>query len=93
MRLSEKEHIPLYGIAYKDRPDDSRRLLAQYGNPYRAVGVDQDGRAGLDFGVYGVPETYLIDGSGHIRKKFTGPMTAQQVQQELLPMLRELGGS
>ena len=93
MRLSEKEHIPLYGIAYKDRPEDSRRLLAQFGNPYRAVGIDNDGRAGLDFGVYGVPETYLIDSSGHIRKKFTGPMTAQQVQQELLPMLKELGGS
>ncbi len=93
MRLSEKEHIPLYGIAYKDRPEDSRRLLTQFGNPYRAVGIDNDGRAGLDFGVYGVPETYLVDGSGHIRKKFTGPMTAQQVQQELLPMLKDLGGS
>jgi cytochrome c biogenesis protein CcmG/thiol:disulfide interchange protein DsbE len=92
MRLAEKEHIPLYGIDYKDRPEDAKRLLAQFGNPYTHVGLDQDGRTGLDFGVYGVPETYVIDGSGHIRKKFTGPMTAQQVQQELLPMLKQLGG-
>ena len=92
MRLAEKEHIPLYGIDYKDRPQDATRLLSQFGNPYRGVGLDQDGRTGLDFGVYGVPETYVIDGTGHIRKKFTGPMTAQQVEQELLPLLKELGG-
>jgi cytochrome c biogenesis protein CcmG/thiol:disulfide interchange protein DsbE len=93
MRLAEKEHIPLYGIDYKDRPQDATRLLVQFGNPYRAVGIDQDGRTGLDFGVYGVPETYVIDGTGHIRKKFTGPMTAQQVEQELLPLLKQLGGT
>ncbi len=92
MRLAEKEHIPLYGIDYKDTPEAARRLLGEFGNPFRAVGVDADGRAGLDFGVYGVPETYVLDGSGHIRKKFTGPLTARQVEQELLPILRQLSG-
>jgi cytochrome c biogenesis protein CcmG/thiol:disulfide interchange protein DsbE len=92
MRLAEKEHIPLYGIDYKDTPDAAQRLLSQFGNPFRAVGQDRDGRAGLDFGVYGVPETYVLDASGHIRKKFTGPMTAKQVEQELLPILKQLGG-
>ena len=92
MRLAEKEHIPLYGIDYKDRPEDARKLLAQFGNPFKSVGLDSDGRAGLDFGVYGVPETYVLDGTGHIRKKFTGPMTAKQVEQELLPILKQLGG-
>jgi len=92
MRLAEKEHIPLYGIDYKDRPEDATRLLAQFGNPYRSVGLDQDGRTGLDFGVYGVPETYVLDSTGRIRKKFTGPMTAKQVEQELLPILKQLSG-
>jgi cytochrome c biogenesis protein CcmG, thiol:disulfide interchange protein DsbE len=92
MRLAEREHIRLYGIDYKDRPEDARRLLAQFGNPFAAVGEDSEGRTGLDFGVYGVPETYVLDASGHIRKKFTGPMTAEQVNNELLPILKQLGG-
>ena len=90
MRLSERERIPLYGIDYKDRPEDATKLLAQFGDPYRRVGLDTDGQVGLDFGVYGVPETYVIDGSGHIRKRFVGPLTAQQVEQELLPLLKAL---
>jgi cytochrome c biogenesis protein CcmG/thiol:disulfide interchange protein DsbE len=90
MRLSEREHVPLYGIAYKDRAEDAAKLLAQFGDPYRRIGLDPDGRAGLDFGVYGVPETYVIDAEGHIRKRFVGPLTAQQVEQELLPLLKSL---
>jgi len=90
MRLSEREHVPLYGIAYKDRAEDAARLLAQLGDPYRRIGLDPDGRTALDFGVYGVPETYVIDASDHIRKRFVGPLTAQQVEQELLPLLKSL---
>ena len=90
MRLSEREHVPLYGIAYKDRAEDAAKLLAQLGDPYRRIGLDPDGRTGLDFGVYGVPETYVIDADGHIRKRFVGPLTAQQVEQELLPLLKSL---
>ncbi|HEX4171444.1 MAG TPA: DsbE family thiol:disulfide interchange protein [Acetobacteraceae bacterium] len=90
MRLAEQEHVPLYGIDYKDRPEAARSLLNEFGDPYRAIGLDRDGRVGLDFGVYGVPETYVLDGSGHIRKRFVGPLTAAQVNQELLPLLKAL---
>jgi cytochrome c biogenesis protein CcmG/thiol:disulfide interchange protein DsbE len=90
MRLVEQEHVPLYGIDYKDQPDAARRLLNELGDPYRAIGIDRDGRVGLDFGVYGVPETYLLDGSGRIRKRFVGPLTATQVNRELLPLLKAL---
>ena len=90
MRLAEQEHLPLYGIDYKDRPEDATRLLSQLGDPYRRVGLDRDGRVGLDFGVYGVPETYVLDRTGHIRKRFVGPLTAEQVDRELLPLLRVL---
>jgi len=93
MRLAEQEHVPLYGIDYKDRPEDATKLLAQLGDPYRRIGVDRDGHVGLDFGVYGVPETYVIDSTGHIRKRFVGPLTAAQVDKELLPLLRALSKS
>jgi cytochrome c biogenesis protein CcmG/thiol:disulfide interchange protein DsbE len=91
MRLSEQNHLPLYGIAYKDKPDDTENLLATFGDPYRLVGVDRDGRVGLNFGVYGVPETYVVDSAGVIRKRFVGPLTAEQVNTELLPLLKQLG--
>jgi cytochrome c biogenesis protein CcmG/thiol:disulfide interchange protein DsbE len=91
MRLAEHDHVPLYGIDYKDQPADATKLLAQFGDPYKAIGMDSDGRVGLDFGVYGVPETYVLDSAGHIRKRFVGPLTARQVDKELLPLLKELG--
>lgn len=91
MRLAEQDHLPLYGIAYKDKPDDATHLLATFGDPYRQVGVDRDGHVGLDFGVYGVPETYVIDRTGTIRKRFVGPLTAETVDHELLPLLKQLG--
>ena len=93
MRLARQDHVPLYGIAYKDRAQDTRRLLAEFGDPYRQIGVDSDGAVGLNFGVYGVPETYVLDGTGHIRKRFVGPLTAGQVNNELLPLIKALGTS
>jgi cytochrome c biogenesis protein CcmG/thiol:disulfide interchange protein DsbE len=93
MRLSQQDHLPLYGIAYKDKPEDSSKLLATFGDPYRSIGVDRDGRTGLDFGVYGVPETYVIDGTGRIRRRFVGPLTADTVEKDLLPLLKQLGAS
>ncbi|MDR3536920.1 MAG: DsbE family thiol:disulfide interchange protein [Acetobacteraceae bacterium] len=93
MRLSQQEHIPLYGIDYKDKPEDAQRLLTQLGDPYRLIGMDREGHVGLDFGVYGVPETYVIDKTGRIRKRFVGPLSAEQVDQELLPLLRQLSAS
>jgi cytochrome c biogenesis protein CcmG/thiol:disulfide interchange protein DsbE len=93
MRLAEQNHLPLYGIDYKDKPEDGSHLLATFGDPYRQVGIDRDGRVGLDFGVYGVPETYVIDSTGVIRKRFVGPLTADAVDKELLPLLKQLGQS
>ena len=90
MRLAKQEHVPLYGIDYKDKPEAARSLLQEFGDPYRAIGIDRDGRVGLDFGVYGVPETYVLDSSGHIRKRFVGPLTAEEVNNELLPLLKAL---
>jgi cytochrome c biogenesis protein CcmG/thiol:disulfide interchange protein DsbE len=93
MRLAEQDHLLLYGIAYKDKPEDSSRLLATFGDPYRQIGVDRDGRVCLDFGVYGVPETYVVDSTGRIRRRFVGPLTADTVDKELLPLLKQLGQS
>jgi cytochrome c biogenesis protein CcmG/thiol:disulfide interchange protein DsbE len=93
MRLAAEEHVALYGIDYKDRPEDARRILAQLGDPYRAIGLDPDGVTGINFGVYGVPETYVIDKTGQIRKRFVGPLTGEALQQELLPLLKKLNAS
>jgi cytochrome c biogenesis protein CcmG/thiol:disulfide interchange protein DsbE len=93
MRLASEDHLPLYGIAYKDKPDDSEKLLATYGDPYRQVGVDRTGSVGLDFGVYGVPETYVIDSAGVIQRRFVGPLTAETVAKDLLPLLKTLDRS
>jgi cytochrome c biogenesis protein CcmG, thiol:disulfide interchange protein DsbE len=90
MRLAKREHVLLYGIDYKDQPEDATKLLAQFGDPYRLVGLDPDGQVGLNFGVYGVPETYVLDSTGHIRKRFVGPLTAEEVDKELLPLLKAL---
>ncbi|HEX9490617.1 MAG TPA: DsbE family thiol:disulfide interchange protein [Stellaceae bacterium] len=92
MRLAAQQHVPLFGIAYKDKPEEAARFLAQLGDPYSRVGLDQSGRVGIDFGVYGVPETYLIDGAGHIRYRHVGPLTADALERELLPRLKEIGG-
>jgi len=93
MRLAEQDHLPLYGIDYKDRPEDGTRLLATFGDPYRQVGMDRDGRVGLDFGVYGVPETYVVDSTGVIRRRFVGPLTAETVDKDILPLLKQLDQS
>ncbi|MCX7382108.1 MAG: DsbE family thiol:disulfide interchange protein [Alphaproteobacteria bacterium] len=84
------QKITLWGIAYKDKPEDSRKFLAQSGDPYTRIGVDRDGRIGFDFGVYGVPETYVIDRAGHIRKRFVGPLSREIAEHELLPLVRAL---
>jgi cytochrome c biogenesis protein CcmG/thiol:disulfide interchange protein DsbE len=93
MRLAAQGQVALYGIDYKDRPEDAKRILEQLGDPYHAVGLDPDGTTGIDFGVYGVPETYVIDKSGQIRKRFVGPLSEDALQQELLPLLKALNAS
>ncbi len=81
---------PIYGIDYKDRPAAAQAFLAKAGNPYKAVGADDTGRTGIDFGIYGVPETFIIDRTGHIRYRFAGPLTPDILQNEILPRLAAL---
>lgn len=88
--LARRGVAPVYGLDYKDQPDAARAWLARLGNPYTAVIVDADGRTGIDYGVYGVPETYVIDKQGIIRHKHTGPLTAQSVKEKILPLIGEL---
>jgi cytochrome c biogenesis protein CcmG/thiol:disulfide interchange protein DsbE len=93
MRLKQEGRVALYGIDYKDRPDEASRLLAQLGDPYGRIGVDRDGRTAIDFGVYGVPETYVIDMDGRIRYRQVGPITREDYERRILPLLRQLGAS
>ncbi len=79
--------VPLVGLNYKDETADAQRWLAQFGNPYDIVIVDYDGRAAIDFGVYGAPETFLVDAAGIIRYKRIGPITPDALQNELLPAI------
>jgi cytochrome c biogenesis protein CcmG/thiol:disulfide interchange protein DsbE len=87
MRLS-REGVPVYGIAYKDKPADSLKFLRERGNPYGRLSKDEPGRVAIDWGVYGVPETYLLDRQGLIRWRFAGPVTADVLEHEIRPLLR-----
>ena len=81
---------PLVGLDYKDAVGDARAWLAQHGDPYLLSAVDASGRVGIDYGVYGVPETYVIDKRGTIRFKQVGPLSAELLQARILPLIREL---
>ena len=89
-QLAQEQKIPIYGIVYKDEPAAIRRWLDDLGNPYAAVAIDPESRTALDFGVYGVPETYVIDGDGRIRFRFAGPLDPATIETVLLPLLAEL---
>jgi len=82
--------IKLIGYNYKDTPDDAKRWLAQFGNPYSTVITDESGRVAIDFGVYGAPETFLIDTKGIIRYKHIGPLSPDAIAHELKPHLEAL---
>ena len=84
------EGVPLLGIAWKDKPEDARAWLAELGDPYRRLAIDRDGRVGIDFGVYGVPETYVIDRTGKIRYRQVGPITPDDLAHTIRPLLAEL---
>ena len=88
--LAKSNVVPVYGLDYKDDPAAGRDWLAQHGDPYTASIVDRDGRVGINYGVYGVPETFLIDKSGIIRYKQIGPITPEALQDKILPLVREL---
>jgi cytochrome c biogenesis protein CcmG/thiol:disulfide interchange protein DsbE len=88
--LAKRGVMPILGLNYKDKGEDAQRWLKQFGDPYQLSVVDADGRIGIDYGVYGVPETYLIDGEGVIRYKQIGPLTQAIVEQKVLPLAKAL---
>ena len=90
MALAQRHRIRMVGMNYKDRPEDARRWLARNGNPFDEIMVDAQGRTAIDFGVYGVPETFLIDGEGRIRRKIVGAISIETLQNELLPAIEKL---
>lgn len=90
VEFAKSKMIPIVGLDYKDKNQDGQKWLARYGNPYDIVIADSDGRIGINFGVYGVPESFLIDKTGTIRYKQIGPFTEAAIQEKLIPMILEL---
>ena len=88
--FAKKGLLPVLGLNYKDRGEDAQRWLKQFGNPYQFSVVDADGRIGIDYGVYGVPETYLIDAEGVIRFKQIGALTPAVLEEKVLPLAQAL---
>ena len=88
--FSGKQLAPIVGLDYKDKPEDARQWLDRMGNPYTLSVSDLDGRVGINYGVYGVPETYVIDKQGIIRDKIIGPVTQQRIDDRLIPLIKEL---
>ncbi len=91
MRLAREEGLTLHGIAYKDDPAAARGFIAELGNPFARIGLDANGRTAFDFGVYGVPETYLVDRDGRIRYRQVGQLTPAAIEEVLLPLIADLG--
>jgi cytochrome c biogenesis protein CcmG/thiol:disulfide interchange protein DsbE len=85
--LKEKTGVPIYGVNYKDQPEAARRFLGRYGNPFKAAGADATGRAAIDWGVYGMPETFVVNGKGEIVFKHVGPITEQSLAGKLIPAI------
>jgi cytochrome c biogenesis protein CcmG/thiol:disulfide interchange protein DsbE len=89
LELSGDTRIRLVGINYKDHPDNARRFLNRYGNPFAASGADQNGRAAIEWGVYGVPETFLVGRDGRIAYKLVGPLSAENFEREIKPAIEK----
>jgi cytochrome c biogenesis protein CcmG/thiol:disulfide interchange protein DsbE len=87
MQLSQDRRVRVVGINYKDDPDNARRFLGRYGNPFAASGADQNGRAAIEWGVYGVPETFVIGRDARIAYKLVGPITPENFQSILVPQI------
>lgn len=87
MQLAERDDVRLVGLNYKDAPQNARRFLGTLGNPFQAVGADRTGRTAIDWGVYGVPETFIVDGNGIIRFKYVGPIAPADIENVILSEL------
>lgn len=92
-QFAETGLVPVIGLDWKDPREDALRWLAQFGDPYDAIAVDADGRTAIDFGIYGAPETFLIDATGVIRFKYVGPLTSDVVEKQLKPLIASLQGT
>ncbi len=88
--LAQTGEVPIYGLNYKDQREDALRWLATFGDPYKESAFDRDGRVGIDWGVYGVPETFVVDRKGIIRYKQIGPVTDEALESKILPLVRKL---
>ena len=93
MQLAESGKVAIYGLNYKDNREEAQRWLQHYGDPYVANAFDGDGRVGIDWGVYGTPETFIVDQRGVIRHKHIGPLTQEVVRDEILPLVERLEAS
>lgn len=90
MEFAKTNTLPIVGLDYKDKNEDGLKWLARFGNPYTQTITDKDGRIGIDFGLYGVPESFLIDKTGVIRYKQIGPVTEEALRDKIVPLIREL---
>ncbi len=90
MRMAKRDGVRIYGLNYKDTRPEAIKWLEFYGNPYVANAFDADGRAGIDWGVYGTPETFVIDSEGVIRYKHIGPISDADARETILPLIKEL---
>lgn len=89
-RLAREEGVALLGLNWKDRPEAARDWLAELGDPYQRIGSDPSGRNGIDWGVYGVPETYIVDAEGRIRYKHVGPLSEEDIDAVILPIVHRV---
>jgi cytochrome c biogenesis protein CcmG/thiol:disulfide interchange protein DsbE len=90
VEMAKKNLVPIVGLNYKDRREDALQWLARFGNPYAVSAHDIEGKVGIDYGVYGAPETFVIDKQGVIRYKQIGPITPEALEKKIMPLLREL---
>jgi cytochrome c biogenesis protein CcmG/thiol:disulfide interchange protein DsbE len=90
MRLAAEKRVPIYGINWKDRATDASQWLKELGNPYAAIGHDEENRVGIEWGVYGAPETFIVDREGRIRFKHVGPITPSVLEDTILPLIARL---
>jgi cytochrome c biogenesis protein CcmG/thiol:disulfide interchange protein DsbE len=89
MQMAQDQRLRIVGINYKDQPDNARRFIGRYGNPFAKVGADTSGRASIDWGVYGVPETFVVGRDGRIAYKLVGPITEDNLDTALKPAIEK----
>lgn len=87
--LQQRTGVPIYGVNYKDQASAAKRFIGRYGNPYAKVGVDPSGRGAIEWGVYGMPETFIVDGKGRIAYKHVGPISPKSLVQDVIPAIEK----